>query len=426
MNCILADTTFSWADIMIIVQLLPIIFFLLGGGIGFATGLRKMSRSGISWLIAVGLYAFLLGVFQKSLGESHSAITAIITMLSCAFVGMVFYFVANRILEPREKEIKQSDIRKILEKEDKFRRIEEEEIEELRRDRKADEDDFERLERRQRRRRRKYLEKMRERTSFLSRVIAAFECAIVSVFVIGNLTDATLLLISASSLSTGGLAELCELKVFKEMVASVDNKVFDYLLIGAMMVFIKKGYEKGILSSIHSLFSSVSSIVALALGFYIPFSALGAADGAFGFTADIVNKVALTLEASLAGSIPFALPANVYQLVGQIAAGLGYSIVFLIIMAMITKILFRFVELSYNSETFHFFDGCLGVFLGMATCLIVLVCGLAILLLMENMSWVSGVAELLSGTQTAEIYNALSGVLSGIMQTIAGFLSKVK
>ena len=424
--CILADTAFDWENIMLIVQILPMMCLILGALIGFATGLRKMSRIGVSWMLAVGVYSFLLEIFKSSLGEGDSTTPALVAMIISAIIGMIAYVVVTNILEPREKDIKQSDIRKVLEKEDKFRKIEKEEIEELKRDRRADEDDFERLERRQKRRRRRYLEKMREKTSFLSRIIAAVEYGVVAVFVVGTIIDVVFLLISISGFSTGVLAPLCELERFKETIARADSKAFDYVLIGLLMLFVKKGYESGILNSVHNIFSSVSSMLSCALGFYIPFSSIGAEGGALGFTSKIVAKIATWVEGVVAGSLPIAIPANAYQTVGQIAVGIAYTVALIIATSLIAKILFKFVELSYNNDKFHFIDGCFGVFRGVFIFGIVVGCLLLVLMVLEYLSWVYGLDELLAGTQTLGFYNAIEGLVGDFVKKVVGFLSSGK
>jgi uncharacterized membrane protein YhiD involved in acid resistance len=407
---------------MLIVQLLPMTVLVLGALFGFMKGVRKMPRRGLAWMIAVGVYSTLFEILQKSLGENGAGVPAIIAMIVSAIVGMVFLAVANKILTPIEKEVKQSDIRKVLEKEEKFRKIEDEEMDELRKERNVDEDDFERLERRQRKRRRRYLEKMKEKTSLISRLIAAAECGVVADFLIAIITDVVALLISASSLSTGALASLYENARFQETLSRADNKVFDYILIAWFMIFVKTGYNKGILNSIHNLLSAFSSMIACVAGFAIPFTALGAEGGALGFTAEIAATISGTIEPMLAGSLPIAIPATVYQVLGKIGVGLAYTIIFLIIAAIMKGISLKWVELSYNNEVFHFFDGCYGIFLGLATGIVLLVIIFIGVLIMERMGWIYSGTGLIAGTHSLEIYNLIKDNFGEIIGKILNFL----
>ena len=419
--CMLTNTT-DWTAIMLIVQVLPMAFMALGALIGFMSGINKISTSGLAWMLAVGLYTILLGIFKGALGQDQPAIPIILSMCSCAIAGILFHSLSKRILEKEEKEVTHSDIRKVLEKEEKFRRIEEEEFKELRRDRDADEDDFERLERRQRRRRRRYLEKMKEKTSLISRLIAAAVCGVVSVFVVGIILDISVFVIAESPLATGRLAGLCEHPRFQETLSRADKVSFDHLLIGLFMIAVKIGYKKGVLSTIHSLTSGVSSIVACALGFYIPFSALGAEGGALGFTSGFVGSVVGTVQPAIAGVVPIEIPDVVYQSIGKIAVGIVYTIVLLIVMSILTKLLLKSVELSYNNEFFHFFDGALGIIWGIVVFAVLLAAVLFVFLILRNLGYIPSTGNLFAGTQIFEIYNGVKNIGGGLVETIIKLL----
>ena len=422
---ILADMPLSWTAIMLIVQALPMAFMALGALLGFTKGLRKMPKVGMSWMVAVVTYSILLKFFKDGSGQIQPAIPIILSMCSCAVVGIVFHSISKFLLEKEEKEVKHSDIRKILEKEEKFRRIEEEEIKELRRDRDADEDDFERLERRQRRRRRRYLEKMKEKTSLTSRLLAAAICGVVWVFVSGIILDIGILLIAESPLATGKLAGLCAHPRFQETLSRADKVSFDHLLIGLFMIAVKIGYKKGVLNTYYSLFSSVSSMIACALGFFIPFSSFGAEGGMLGFTSKFVGTIVGTIEPAVAGVVPIAIPGVVYQTVGKLAVGVVYTIILLIVMSILTKLLLKAVELSYNNAFFHFFDGSLGVILGMVVFGVLLAALLFVFLILRNLGYIPSTGDLFAGTQIFEVYSAVKNIGGGLAETIIKLLSLI-
>lgn len=417
--CLLAP---SMENIMTIVQLLPMIVLVLGAIIGFATGLRKMPRAGIAWMVAAGLYSVLLEVLQGVLGEIQPVFPVIIATISCAIVAVAFFVGTKVLLYPHDKDMMRSDIQKILEKEDKFRQIEREELEELKKDSDVDEKDFERLERRQRKRRKRYFNKMEGKPSFLSRVIAAAVVGIDMMFVTIVLIDICALVITSTPLA-GILSSLCELESFQAVVATAQKTTIDYLVIGAFMFAVVKGYEKGALNAVYTFFSSIASIAAFAVGFYIPFSPIGAEGGALAFTAGFVDTVFGMLQPLLSAQVPIAIPDDVYQILAKVAVGLVYTVVLLIVMWIIKRMLRKASYASYDNAPFHVFDGFLGVVLGVLTCIIVLAVIFFALLIVQKIGWYSVSENLFSGTQIFDLlYAEFSNFAGGWADKVVALL----
>ena len=407
---------------MIIVQLLPTIFLALGALIGFATGIRKMPRAGIAWMVAASLYSVLLGLLQGVLGNSAPVLPVIVATVSCALVSVAFFMVTRFLIYPYDKDMLRSDIQKILQKEDKFRKIEREEMEELRKDPEADEDDFERLERRQLKRRKRYLNKMDGKASFLSRVIAAVVLAVDMMFVASVLVSIGVLFIASTPLSSK-LSTLTSLDSFQTLLAATSKVSFDYIIIGAFMFAVVKGYEKGIFNSIYNFLSSVASLAAFAIGFYIPFSPIGAAGGKLAVTGQIADKVVAVIKPKLSGLIPLAMPENVYGIIGKIAVGCIYTAVLMAVMWIVMRVLRKAVDASYSSSAVHVFDGCFGVILGIITCIIVIAAIFFVFLIIEKLGWYSASGKLFNGTQIFEVlYAEFSKFAGGIAEKIAGYI----
>ena len=408
--------------LMSIVQLLPAISLILGALIGFATGIRKMPRAGVAWMVAASLYSVILGVLQGVLGDGNPVLPVIVATIACAIVAVAFFMVTKILFYPHDKDILRSDIQKILQKEDKFRQIEKEEMEELRRDREADEDDFERLERRQLKRRKRYLEKMDGKTSFISRVVAAIIVGVDMMFVASVLIEIGVLFVASTPLA-GKVPDLFGLESFQEILANAEKTALDYVIIGAFMFAVVKGYESGMLNAIYNFVSSIASIVAFAIGFYIPFSPIGAAGGKLAFTEGIANKVVGMIQPKLSGFIPIAIPETVYSIIGKVAVGCIYTAVLMVIMWFVTRTLRKAVDASYSSSAVRVFDGCFGVILGVITCVIVVAAGFFAFLLIEKIGWYSASENLFSGTKIFEIlYAEFSKLAGGIAEKIAGII----
>jgi hypothetical protein len=194
------------------------------------------------------------------------------------------------------------------------------------------------------------------------------------------------------------------------------------------MFAVKKGYQNGVFCAIYNLLSSIASIAAVGLGFYIPFSALGAAGGTLGFTEKIVNFVAGFAQGKIA-TLGFPIPETVYGIIGKVAAGLLYSIVLVAVMAVLTNLLRKCVNISYNNSAFHVFDGVFGVLLGIATCAVVLAAIFFVLLFMEKMDWYSSASSLFEGTEIFDIFYKEFGKIAGgtvdkIVEKVAAFLPR--
>ena len=411
--CLLADTAVDWNNVMIVVKALPMVFLILGAIIGFATGLRKMPKAGLAWALAAVIYSILLTVLKDSLGEGQPIVPVIVATAACAIASIFFFTMVKFLFYPYDKEILRSDIQKILEKEDSFRQREAEEMQALEKQLDADEDDFERLEREQYKRRKRYLDRMDGKPSALSRFIAAFVVGVDTVFILRVVIDIIVLIISATPLSTGALKDLCALESYQEVLAFAEKTALDYFIIGAFMFSVKKGYESGVLIAIYYLVSSVASIAAVGFGFYIPFSELGAEGGTFAFTTKIVEAVSGFAQGKITGAVPIEIPVTVYEGIGKVAAGLLYTVVLLVVMAIVTNLLRSFVDISYNNDAFHVFDGVFGVVLGVATCVVILAAIFFVLLFMEKMGWYSSAGSLFEGTQIFEVFYTEFAKLAG-------------
>ena len=225
-----------------IVMFLPFVALGLGALVGFVKGIRRISWGLFAWMVAVNAYAVLLGILQGMLGEFGAAVPVVVAAVVCATVSMLVFALVRLVIYPKEKKMDNKRMQDFLRREDRFRRIEREEFEEL--DDPYDQDEIDRLEKMQDRRRKKYLDKLDGRPSFLSRLIGAGIVALDYMFVFGVVVDTIVILIQATPLSTGLLADFCAMQGFQDVWDAAEKNILDYLLIGGLMCGVYKGYEK--------------------------------------------------------------------------------------------------------------------------------------------------------------------------------------
>lgn len=410
----------DWNLVLNIVNLLPIVALLIGGIIGFSRGARRLSWIGDSWMFAVFLYAVFLGLLESIIPDIDPAVPVIVATVVCSAVALLVFTLVKVVLKPREQKFDNLQMQKFLRREERFRIIEREELEEID---PYDEDARERLEKMQDRRRKKYLDKLDGRPGFLSRLFAAAFEGVDYAFVTSIIIDVCALVIMSTPLSTGLLADFCNLEGFQVIYNEADASALDYLLIGVIMCSVCIGYKKGVLSSIYALLTAIASIGAAVAAFYIPFSPL-VADGQFlAFVGTLSNGIGNKVGSMLAGIVPFAIPTNVTLVIGQIASGIILCIIFQIIVAILLKLLAGAVTISEENPVFHVLDGLLGVVLGAVVCALALAVVMFILLLIEEIGWYNAGATLFKGTDLFNVfYESAKGLLGPFVTKVRAII----
>lgn len=417
LNSVLAGA-FDWNSIVTVVGFLPLVAMILGALVGFVKGVRRIAWGGVAWMVAVNVYAVLLGVLKGMLGDSFGeSVPVVVAAVVCDAVSLLLFTLLRLVIYPREKKLDNKDMQDFLRREDRFRKVEQEELEEL--DDPNDEDELEKLERMQMRRRKRYLDKLDGRPGFLNRVLGAVIVALDFAFILGIVIDSIAVVINATPLASGVLAELCSLEAFQNIVKAADKNVLDYVLIGIVMCSVYAGYKRGILSTVYSLFALVASITSFGFGFFLPFSEMAVEGGALAF----IGSMSANMSTMIAGFIPLELPEVVLDVVGKIASGLVLSIVFQIFMWIMLRLLRHAAELSADSAVFHIIDGVFGVLLGIVVCILVVVIGFFVLLYLEYIGWYAASVELFATTNLISVcYGELGVLMQPWIETVAGFL----
>lgn len=410
----------DWNLVLDIVNLLPVVSLLIGGIIGFSRGARRLSWTGDSWMFAVFLYAIFLGVLEGVLPEIDPAVPVIVAAVACSAVALFLFTIVKVTLKPREQKFDNLQMQKFLRREERFRIIEREELEEID---PYDEDAREKLEKMQDRRRKKYLDKLDGRPGLLSRLFAAGFEGIDYMFVTSVVIDVLALVIMSTPLSTGLLADFCNLEGFQIIYNEADNSALDYLLIGAVMCSVCIGYKKGVLSSVYALLTAIASIGAAVSAFYIPFSPLVGEGQFLSFVGTMSQGIGGWVGGKLAGVSPIAIPSNVTLIIGQLASGVILFIVFQIIMSILLKLLANAAAISEENAVFHVLDGLLGIVLGAVICMVVLAIVMFLLLLMEEIGWYSAGTALFEDTDLFSVcYESARNLLGPFVTQVRALL----
>ena len=417
LNSVLAGA-FDWNSVTVAVGVLPAVAMVLGALVGFVKGVRRISWGGVAWMVAANVYAALIGVLKGMLGDAFGeAVPVVVAAVVCATVSLLLFTLVRLVIYPRDKKLDNKDMQEFLRREDRFRKIEQEELEEL--EDPTDEDELEKLERMQEKRRKKYLDKLDGRSGLLSRTLGAIIVALDFAFIVGVVIDAIAVVIAATPLASGLLADLCELESFKNIVADSRENVLDFVLIGIVMCSVYAGYKSGVLSAVYSLFALVASITSFGFGLFLPFSEMAAEGGILAF----IGTMSSGLGAWIGGMVPIELPEVVYDVVGKVAAGLVLSLIFQIFMAIMVRLLRNAAELSADSAVFHVIDGTMGVVLGIVVCLAIVCAGMFVLSYLEHIGWYAASVQLFADTNLLGVcYQELGVLMQPWIETVAGAL----
>jgi len=422
-NSVLAGAV-DWNIVAIVIELIPLVFFIIGALVGFAKGFRKLSWADEAWLLAVGLYSGILEILQTTLGDTlNPAVPVVVAAVICAAVSVLVFTVFRLIVQPKERKIDNKELQKILRREDEFREIEEEEIEELLEEYPGDARRLRRLEKKQKQRREEYLERMDGNPRFSSRLIGAAVLGTCLVLIGGMVMDAIVYIASCTPLATGVLSDLFALERMQKMLATIDPKVLDYILIGILMCAVYRGYEKGALTSIYSFITAIASLAATVFSFYLPFSPLAGEGGLFAFVGGMSASFTGSIETALADVLPIALPEGVLPVVGKIASGLVVCLVMQIVVAIFLALMRKVISMTEEVRIVGALDGILGVVLEILIWILVLAVILFALQILEAIGWYSASTALFADTGLFSVcYEELGNLVAPWIEKIVGFL----
>ena len=251
-------------------QSVPKEILLIGGGlavillvaflIGLKKGVRRISWTGIVWLVAS--VAFVLA--NKGVGDEfrtravslasglakdvQPCVGTLLLSIATVVAVLVLYGIVSLFLRPSAKE--------------KRRRVDPYAFSE---DEMQYEEDYEEYQER-----RGYVKQGYQGPNLLGRLLGGVLCVLNVGMVFAVTVAVALLLVNATGLKAyaNGLFDNDNVKT---VLSYAKQYALDFLFIGILIAFACKGRKKGFLETLRSLLTSIGMVGAIVLGFYLPF-----------------------------------------------------------------------------------------------------------------------------------------------------------
>ncbi len=333
-------------------DVLPTIIFIAVGVLlvlgfvrGFVKGFRMVSWNGLAWLFA-GLSFVVIG-YVTPLTEGNAAVDfwfSMILAVLCAGGSFALFKVLGYFLRPKMRWI-DDDINPDTSLAEYGLEFEPEYIEY------DGEHDYQPYGKRI------YKSGYGEPSLFF-RVLGGIASAVYVGIVLWAALCAGLMIIDASPLKEMVIGEIFQDPTIMLLFTNGKNYLFDYLLIGIMLLTAKEGYSKGLFASLRGIVVTVGGIGSILLSFYLPFSAFAQE----GFLAELIVKF----------SAIFANMGIFGGVLGKLLVGvllLAVSIIVLVILNILLKTLCNTIEnIGITSELDRLLSAALYLLLGAAVC----------------------------------------------------------
>ena len=318
------------------------VILLIAFFIGFARGWRKVSWAGLVWATATG--AFLLA--NKFLAKSFSAlgtkltgkflapVAPIVPTLVCMAIAVIatllLYGIFSAIFRARYHEVRGDGSR-----------LDMDDMGVVYDDDYKDYDDYEKY-----RDRNSVVRINGEKPSLFGRLFGALFCMInVTVFVLVAVCT-VLLLLGTTSLKTGALASVYNIKGMPKIMALCSKYLFDCMIVGLCTVITAKGYSIGCANTLRALLVKAGGVVAGIGSFVIPFTKLAKK----GFLLTFVNKC-------VGATASMGLSATVGGIVGKLLAGFLLCLAVIVAVILLNLLLKGLVALINDIGFFRVIDG---------------------------------------------------------------------
>ncbi len=212
----------------------------------------------------------------------------------------------------------------------------------------------------------------RVKKSGADRFFGGIVAVINALVVLAMLGGLVLTVLNATALREGALKAVYELPVMQKIFPYVASYAIDFLLIGIVMLYVRRGYNVGIVAGLRSLVVSIGRIVAVGLAFWLPFSPY-VAEGA---PLAVIGKGNAAIAGMLSKYVPEALQGICAPVAGA-AMGVILTVIFLIVVGIISWLLSLAIESTETEGGAQFFDGLLGaivyVVIGLVVCIMICV-----------------------------------------------------
>lgn len=372
---VLATEGGGWADV--ILPYIPIalavicgVILLVAFCVGCKKGARRVSWTGLFWLIAAVLFCLLQGVLVEKIAPFMetlaSKITALLPMegealtkmenaasaflpaftvaLGVVLIALIVYGVFALFFRPKIKYVRKNSDVYVMD-ENGFEYDEDYE----------DYDDYEEYTSR-----RAPVRIGCGTPSFFGRVMGGLLCLINAAMITATVVILGLFLLNATTLKDGALAGLftykvADVEIVPLIVAFAQKYAMDVFLIGILVAFACKGRKNGFMESLRKLLVNIGSIVAVALCFWLPFSKLA-----------VQNAEGTNLLASLVGRCGSAMTTVLGEKLGQfgptvgkILAGILLAVVVILFFVLLNWIMKKLVAVVEKYGFTRSVDGAL-------------------------------------------------------------------
>lgn len=181
------------------------------------------------------------------------------------------------------------------------------------------------------------------------------------------LAGVALVALNLTPLRGGALKPVYENQIVSKVFPFFSSYILDFLLIGIVMLYVRRGFNVGLVAGLRMLVVSLGRIAAIGLAFWLPFSPYVAE----GKPLSVVGKGSNYFKSLFAKYIP----EQICGALGSVAMGLVLMVVFLLIVWIVSWLLDRMIDTSKMGGAFRFLDGVLAsvvyVAIGVVVCLMI-------------------------------------------------------
>lgn len=357
--------------------------------VGLVKGWRRVSWSGLVWLVAGAAFIFVEPKLAASMNQNGGYTGTLLCAGICIVGALLLYGVCSLLFRPHYKWVKKNADRFTM---DDNGIDYDEEIE--------DYDDYEDYEDR------KLLVQKGGRTpSLLGRLFGGVFCALNTATVLAAFLAVALLVIGGTALGTTTFAPLFANETVATVYEYVKIYALDVLVIGIVVITACKGYRSGLVRTLRSVVLGVGMAAAVGVSFWLPFSKFAAAESSpflYGGVVKCAN--------ALAG---LGVPENIAPIAGKVLAGALLCVVAVLLVKLIGWVLLKLAEAIDSVAFFRTIDGCV-------CCLLYIVIGVAICAALWAAIFVLGEFEIFF--RTTDLFTPESPLSNALYSLCAQFI----
>lgn len=203
--------------------------------------------------------------------------------------------------------------------------------------------------------------------SWFNRLIGGLTAIINTVVIVAVILGGALVIFNATPLAGNELKELYANELVAKAFPYARKYMLDFCMIGLVALFVRRGYNVGLVSGMRSILVPLAKLGAVIGGMYLPFSPLAKPGRALAFIGKGSNFFANWLGKYIPAEFAKVLP-----ILGQLIIGILLVVLLFVIVILVAWLLDRLVETRDSSGFMRFFDGVVSVvayvFIGFAVC----------------------------------------------------------